>query len=337
MEADAGVGDKNFKNTSAVEPADNLTAVSDTQSNQVEAAKNPTLITDVETAAVKSENLKPLPQTAPATNNSAAIKTADADAKKQNTSSNHNAGQKISITQPQTNAENSSQTSFEQGFSTKQGFGRIYQKVEDIESISLENKIAGDLKTMPIQEIKSAGGLEKISSPITADLKTDIKQETGAISGQITDSIKSAANSGSKEITVRLNPAELGKVVIKVSGEHSQISAIIEASNPETKSQLQEAFGQVSKNLADAGITLKQFEVRSAEQSGGRFESAFSQSGQSGQSSQGDNAFGQFFQNQNPTEGGFYYQSHNFDAANLSSEQNFAQNHFTARSVNMLA
>ncbi|MHB0947006.1 MAG: flagellar hook-length control protein FliK [Sedimentisphaerales bacterium] len=324
--ADTAASDKNFQNSPAVELTDNLITTDKTQSNQTE------------TTPITNENPEPLQQTVVATKDSTVIKPADADVKKQNTVSNQNFTQKVNTHQPQTNAENSRQTPFEQSLSNGQGFDKTYQETDDIQSVSFENKISGDLQTLPIQEIKTAGGAEKVSSPIAVDLKTDIKRETGEISKQIADSIKSAANTGEKEITVRLNPAELGKVVIKVSGEHSQITTIIEASNPETKSQLQEAFGQVAKNLADAGITLKHFEVRSAQQSAGGFESAFSQSGQSSQSGHGgNNPAGQFFQNQNPADSGFYYRNQTSNVKISSFEQNFSQNHFTARSVNMLA
>jgi len=295
-------------------------------------------ITDIETAVTKNEIPEPLPQAVGAAKDTPAIKTVDAEARERNTVVNQNLAQKVGTAQPQTIAENSRQTPFEQSFSARQSFDKAYQQTNDIQGISLEKKNSGNLQMSPIQEIKQAGGAEKVSSPIAVDLKTDIKQETGEISRQIADSIKSAANNSPKEITVRLNPAELGKVVIKVSGEHSQISTVIEASNPQTKSQLQEAFGQVAKNLADAGIILKHFEVRSSEQLSGRFESAFSQTGHSSQFGQGsNNSTGQFFQSQNPAESGFYYQSQTFDVKNSSFEQNFSQNHFTARSVNMLA
>ncbi|HBG78556.1 MAG TPA: hypothetical protein DDW84_06925 [Phycisphaerales bacterium] len=324
--ADTAASDKNFQNSPAVELTDNLITTDKTQSNQTE------------TTPITNETPEPLQQAVVAVKDSTVIKPADADVKKQNTVSNQIFTQKVNTHLPQTNTENSRQMPFEQSFSNGQGFDKTHQETDDIQSVSFENKISGDLQTLPIQEIKTAGGAEKVSSPIAVDLKTDIKQETGEISKQIADSIKSAANTGEKEITVRLNPAELGKVVIKVSGEHSQITTIIEASNPETKSQLQEAFGQVAKNLADAGITLKHFEVRSTQQSAGGFESAFSQSGQSSQSGHGgNNPAGQFSQNQNPADSGFYYQSQTFNAKNSSFEQNFSQNHFTARSVNMLA
>lgn len=334
-EAGVEAGNKNLQNSSAVKPAENLIAASDTQDNQTATTKNLNLTTDTKAVDIKSETLESLPQSTVATKDSAAANTVDAAAKEQTAVSTQNFAQKVGVPQPQTNAENSNQTLFEQSFSSQQGSEQTYQKTDNIESISLENKNSGDLQTPPIQEMKTAEGSEKISSPTATDLKTDIKQETGEISRQIADSIKSAINSSEKQITVRLNPAELGKVVIKISGEHSQISTIIEASNPDTKSQLQEAFGQVAKNLADAGITVRHFEVRSTEQSSGRFESAFSQNNQSGQS--GNSPAWQFSQSQNPTEGGFYYQNQNFGIKNSSSEQNFSQNHFNARSVNMLA
>jgi flagellar hook-length control protein FliK len=313
------VVDNNVKNNSVVEVVDKSADFVNIQSRQTETAKNsvPLPNTDLTKVSpeIKSDNSESMPQT-------------------------DVLGQKTVVSQSQTNTDNQQQMPFGQGSSEKQNFGETaYQETVDVQKaeVSIADKSFDALGPITVGEIKTVGNTGEISSPMDVDLKTEIQQETSEISRQVADSIKSAIGSNEKEITIRLNPAELGKVVIKVSGENSQISTLIETSNYQTKSQLQDAFGQVTKNLADAGITLKQFEVRSIDQSSG-FESAFSQGGQSGQNGQGGQSWSeQFFQNQQLTGGGFYYQNQNFGTKNSFSEQDFSQNYFTTRSVNMLA
>jgi flagellar hook-length control protein FliK len=314
--------------SSLLKPADTSTKTVDTKTNFSPAAKN----TNITASDIKSENLNMFSQIA-AAKDSIPAKTNQAESKNQNTLFRQNSGLKSDIPKIQTNAKNSSQMSFGQGLAGRGAFTKINQKTQIVQNISLDDNkpnnsqmfIIGDAKSDTIQDDVSP------SSAVT-DLKNDLQTASKEISRQVADSISSAANSGTKQITIRLNPPELGRVVIKISQQTSHIDAVLEASRPETKDQLQQAFSQVSKNLAESGISLRQFEVRYAEQSRGGFESAFSQFNQP-QNGSGE----QHFQKQDPSEGFFNQPGQVLNIKNLPPEENFSQGHFSARSVNMLA
>ena len=87
------------------------------------------------------------------------------------------------------------------------------------------------------------------------------------ISRQITESIHSSMirNGGEKQITVRLNPPELGSVIIKFNEQDTQLSGILEVSKSQTKIEIEQALPQIIRNLAENGIQLKRVEVISTE------------------------------------------------------------------------
>jgi len=316
-----------FQKGSALKPADTATKTADIKTNLSEAAKNINLTG----SDIKSESLNMFSQIA-AAKDSIPAKTNLTEAKKQNTLLGQNSEPKSNIPKIQTNAKNSSQMSFRQNLAGKEVFDKINQKTENVQNISFDGKKSNDFQSLTIGDAKSGTDPEKISPSSAADLKNDLQTASRDIGRQIADSINSAANNNTKQITIRLNPPELGRVVIKISQQDSHIDAVLEASRPETKEQLQQAFSQVSKNLADSGISLRQFEVRSAAQPRGGFESAFSQFNQPQNGSAE-----QYFQKQDPSEGFLNQPGQALNIKNLSPEQNFSHNHFSARSVNMLA
>ena len=81
------------------------------------------------------------------------------------------------------------------------------------------------------------------------------------LSGQIQESAKALLQSNKNEITVRLNPPELGSVCLKVSESGSQISGLLQVSKPETQHEIQQCLPEIIRSLEDAGISIKRFEV----------------------------------------------------------------------------
>jgi flagellar hook-length control protein FliK len=80
---------------------------------------------------------------------------------------------------------------------------------------------------------------------------------------QIFESIQSSlANpAGDKQVTVRLNPPELGKVFIKFQEQENQITGFLEASKTQTRIEIEQALPQIIRNLSDSGINIKKLEV----------------------------------------------------------------------------
>ena len=64
-----------------------------------------------------------------------------------------------------------------------------------------------------------------------------------------------------RQITVRLNPPELGKVLIKFQQHDTELTGLMEVSKSQTRFEIEQTLPQIIRNLADSGIQIKRLEV----------------------------------------------------------------------------
>ena len=116
---------------------------------------------------------------------------------------------------------------------------------------------------------------EKQSSPfldtVTADnlpAQASPGDVSASIAKQILESIHSPSSqqSGTQQITIRLNPPELGKVFIKFEGQENQITGLLQVSRAQTRYEVEQALPHIIQNLADCGIQVKRLEVALTDQ-----------------------------------------------------------------------
>jgi hypothetical protein len=81
------------------------------------------------------------------------------------------------------------------------------------------------------------------------------------LSGQIQESASALLTSNKNQVTIRLNPPELGSVSLKVSDNGHQITGLLQITKPETKYEIQQLLPGIIRNLEDAGISVKSFDV----------------------------------------------------------------------------
>jgi len=83
------------------------------------------------------------------------------------------------------------------------------------------------------------------------------------IGKQILESVqRSVSQQGvERQITVRLNPPELGKVLIKFQQQNSELTGLMEVSKTQTRFEIEQTLPQIIRNLADSGINIKRLEV----------------------------------------------------------------------------
>jgi flagellar hook-length control protein FliK len=81
------------------------------------------------------------------------------------------------------------------------------------------------------------------------------------ISDQILESIHSSLRHGEQQITIRLNPPELGKVFIKLQEQQDQITGLLEVSRIQTRYEIEHELPNMIRALQDAGIQIKRLEV----------------------------------------------------------------------------
>jgi len=84
---------------------------------------------------------------------------------------------------------------------------------------------------------------------------------------QVLESIQGSFHhrDGDQQITVRLNPPELGKVFIKIQEQNSELTGLLEVNKPETKVEIEQALPQMIRDLADCGIQIKRLDIMLSE------------------------------------------------------------------------
>jgi len=83
------------------------------------------------------------------------------------------------------------------------------------------------------------------------------------IGKQILESIHSSITQqgAERQITIRLNPPELGKVSITFRQQDAELTGLMEVSKAQTRVEIEQTLPQIIRNLADSGIQIKRFEV----------------------------------------------------------------------------
>ena len=64
-----------------------------------------------------------------------------------------------------------------------------------------------------------------------------------------------------QQITIQLNPPELGKVLIKFQEQDNQITGLLEVSKTQTRIEIEQAIPQIIRSLQDSGIQIKRLDV----------------------------------------------------------------------------
>ncbi len=78
---------------------------------------------------------------------------------------------------------------------------------------------------------------------------------------QISDAVGAAVNENKDEITVRLNPPELGKVTIKLSQQDNEITGVIQVDRAATRYEIEKSIPRIMENLGESGLHVKKIEV----------------------------------------------------------------------------
>ena len=109
----------------------------------------------------------------------------------------------------------------------------------------------------------------RTAAPPEPTLSADSPTSAGE---QILESVRSSLSqqTGDKQITIQLNPPELGKVSVKFQEQDAQITGTLEVSKAQTRVEIEQALPQIIRTLAESGIEIKRFEVvlNDSEQSG---------------------------------------------------------------------
>jgi flagellar hook-length control protein FliK len=115
-------------------------------------------------------------------------------------------------------------------------------------------------------ESSDAGGASAVTSPApTGDpavqASPDSPQQADGptsdpISNQVAAHLVRLVSSGTQEMVVRLRPAELGDVTVRIALNGRDVSAWFAAPQPQVQTAISAAMGQLQTSLGDAGYNL---------------------------------------------------------------------------------
>ncbi len=82
-----------------------------------------------------------------------------------------------------------------------------------------------------------------------------------SVGEQLQESMHTSLRQGDQQLTIRLNPPELGRVFIKFQGKGDQITGLLEVDRAQTRYEIEQALPQLIRNLAECGVQIKRLEV----------------------------------------------------------------------------
>lgn len=207
-------------------------------------------------------------------------------------------------------------------------------QVLDGNNLVVEQTFA-NAQTNETQSISAVTSGKAAPDIFKADSDNDVASQ---ISKQISESISSSTlqQGGEKQITIRLNPPELGSVMIKFSEKNSELTGTLQVSRAETKTEIEHALPDILRSLSESGIQLKRIDVVSTENRFSANDSTkeqLTQGDNSGNSGQNDS------RNQNTGADDFNKSRFQqwFSNTIEYSRGYSAQNQFASSSINMLA
>jgi flagellar hook-length control protein FliK len=166
--------------------------------------------------------------------------------KEQNGSTSGNlVGQKLNLAQVQISVSQ-----------TKEHSGSTSSNSSDSKAEGPEQILSGDNAQAPVMEQSSA-----VTTAAKSTGDSSPNDVSAGVSEQIQSSISSSLREGDRQITIHLNPPELGKVFIKFQERDGQITGLLEVSERQTRVEIQRILPQIVQNLQNLGIQIKRLEV----------------------------------------------------------------------------
>ena len=91
---------------------------------------------------------------------------------------------------------------------------------------------------------------------------------TPTVGEQILDSVRASMAQGDRQISVRLQPPELGMVTVRLREQDSHLEGTVEAGLSDTRREIERALPELIRGLQEVGIQIRRFDVTSGDSSG---------------------------------------------------------------------
>jgi flagellar hook-length control protein FliK len=299
--------DKSTESANQIKPGQNLESVGMT--DQSASVQSKTLSASLSTTAtVASDDTKQLLNAAPAGGQQSGFEAVHRDRVKNETVKNRTSTDK-------TESQASPRPLTADGSAVNEPAGKL--NIEKVELFSANSGTpksdlsavtnSGNGQSQPAQgqaQALSIGDCFAGNRTITVDrgaatvANGSLPDTAAAIREQICNSIQGSIQQGQNQITIHLNPPELGRVSIQFSEQGKGLTGLLEATNPQTRAEIRQAIPEIIRSLEESGITVKRLDVmlsdlpRQSNQESSRNNSSqdmWWQSGQSGLQNSGGN------------------------------------------------
>ncbi|MDR3073092.1 MAG: flagellar hook-length control protein FliK [Deltaproteobacteria bacterium] len=140
----------------------------------------------------------------------------------------------------QTNDKDNAASGAEKASRTRDGFSAVADRIDAAPGL-----------TLPTQGAMNAARPEAV--------RANPNQQ--AIFSQVEQGMLRQLQDGSRQMTLRLDPAELGQITLLLTVKGGEVRALIRADNPETTSLLSEQMSQLRSSLEEQGLKVAQLDV----------------------------------------------------------------------------
>jgi flagellar hook-length control protein FliK len=120
--------------------------------------------------------------------------------------------------------------------------------------------------SMYVRTSESAAPSAQGAKVIQSSTSSGVSQQN--IADQIAESVYASMRRGDNNIVVRLNPPELGSVVVRFQQQSDQITGLLEVTRDQTRNEIEQALPQILRTLQDSGVQIKRLEVVLTDQQG---------------------------------------------------------------------
>jgi flagellar hook-length control protein FliK len=154
----------------------------------------------------------------------------------------------------------------------------------EIETVSLQNAVSQpqsksqtdslSIQSLGLHAMAAAASHVTDAQPVIVSHSaattnnTSAQDTTTSLREQICMSVQNSVQQGQHQITINLNPPELGRVSIKFTEQNGQLTGSLEATNSQTRADIQQAMPEMIRSLEQAGINIKRIDVSLSDISG---------------------------------------------------------------------
>ncbi len=130
-----------------------------------------------------------------------------------------------------------------------------------------------EASTMPEVRVSTVGETSASSQRVGVQTQSQTTGNTSStqtpvqsVGEQILDSVRASMANGDRQVSIRLLPPELGRVVVRFQEQGEQLNGVVEVSNGDTRREVERALPQVIRSLQEAGVQVRRVEVVTADQ-----------------------------------------------------------------------